>query len=137
MSNLGTRLIGAIRNKDEKGEKTESEMSFFQHLEALRWHIVRAAAAILVFAVIAFIFFDNIFDGIIMAPTKANFWTYRMMCNAGASLHSIFSFLDPKGFCVDHLNVDLINTELGGQFNLQLNTSIMIGLILGPALPVI
>ena len=78
-------------------------MSFFQHLEALRWHIVRAAAAILVFAVIAFIFFDNIFDNIIMAPTKANFWTYRMMCNAGASLHSIFSFLDPKGFCVEHI----------------------------------
>jgi len=108
-----------------------AEMSFFQHLEALRWHIIRAAFAVLVFAIVAFIYFHDIFEGIIMAPTKPNFWTYRMMCNFGDWLHSHSSYFDAKSFCVTEIKVELINTELAGQFNLQLNTSIMIGLICG------
>ncbi|MDP9049054.1 MAG: twin-arginine translocase subunit TatC [Bacteroidota bacterium] len=115
----------------EKGQQMGGEMSFFQHLEALRWHIIRAALAILVFAIVAFIYFTDIFEGIIMAPTKPNFWTYRMMCNVGDWLHSHSSFFDAKSFCVTEIKVELINTELAGQFNLQLNSSIMIGLICG------
>ena len=115
----------------EKGEQMGAEMSFFQHLEALRWHLIRAAAVILLITAFAFGFFDRIFYSIIMAPTRTDFWTYRMMCKMGDVFHSMFSFLDPKGFCVKELKFDLINTELAGQFNLQLNTSIMIGLILG------
>jgi len=107
-----------------------AEMSFFQHLEALRWHLVRSGLAILVFAILAFAFFHSIFYSVIMAPTRTDFWTYRMMCNMGDVFHSWFG-LDAKGFCVKELKFDLINTELAGQFNLQLNTSIMIGLILG------
>jgi sec-independent protein translocase protein TatC len=107
-----------------------AEMSFFQHLEALRWHLVRSGLAILVFAILAFAFFDRIFYSIIMAPTRTDFWTYRMMCSMGDVFHNLFG-LDAKGFCVKELKFDLINTELAGQFNLQLNTSIMIGLILG------
>jgi sec-independent protein translocase protein TatC len=115
----------------EKGEAMGAEMSFFQHLEALRWHLIRAAAVILLITIFAFAFFDRIFYSIIMAPTRTDFWTYRMMCSMGDVFHSLFPFLDPKGFCVKELKFDLINTELAGQFNLQLNTSIMIGLILG------
>jgi sec-independent protein translocase protein TatC len=123
-----SKLADSIK---EKGEKMGAEMSFFQHLEALRWHIIRAALAVLVFTIIAFIFYDKIFYSIILAPTRTDFWTYRMMCSAGASIHSVFSFIDPKGFCVKSINFSLINTELAGQFNLQFSSSIMIGLILG------
>ena len=50
----------------------------------------------------------------------------------GDLVHSLFPFLDAKGFCVEKtIKFDLINTDLAGQFNLQLNSSIMIGLILG------
>ncbi|MFI5139911.1 MAG: twin-arginine translocase subunit TatC [Sphingobacteriales bacterium] len=115
----------------EKGEQMGAEMSFFQHLEALRWHLIRAAAAILLITIFVFAFFDRIFYSIIMAPTRTDFWTYRMMCSMGDVFHSLFPVLDAKGFCVKELKFDLINTELAGQFNLQLNTSIMIGLILG------
>jgi len=114
----------------EKGERMGGEMSFFQHLEALRWHIIRAALAVLVFTIIAFIFYDKIFYGIILAPTRTDFWTYRMMCNMGTVFHNWFS-LDPQGFCVKSINFSLINTELAGQFNLQFSSSIMIGLICG------
>jgi sec-independent protein translocase protein TatC len=114
----------------EKGEKMGGEMSFFQHLEALRWHIIRAALAVLLFTIIAFIFYDQIFYSVILAPTRTDFWTYRMMCNMGTVFHNLFS-LDPQGFCVKKFNFDLINTDLAGQFNLQFSSSIMIGLILG------
>jgi sec-independent protein translocase protein TatC len=125
---IGNKFIKTIR---EKGEKMEAEMSFFEHLEALRWHLIRSAAAILLITIFAFAYFDRIFYAIIMAPTRTDFWTYRMMCNMGDVFHSIFSFLDPKGFCVQSIKFNLINTEMAGQFNLQLNSSIMIGLILG------
>jgi len=107
-----------------------AEMSFFQHLEALRWHLIRSAAFILTITIFAFAFFDDIFHSVIMAPTRTDFLTYRMMCNMGDLFHRLFS-LDPKGFCVQSFKFDLINTDLAGQFNLQLNSSIMIGLILG------
>lgn len=106
-------------------------MSFFQHLEALRWHLVRSGLAILVFAIVAFIYFDDIFAYIIMGPTHTDFFTYRMMCNMGNALQNMSSFFKADSFCVKSINVKLINTELAGQFNLQLNSSIMIGLIAG------
>ena len=110
----------------------QSEMSFFEHLEALRWHIIRTALFILVFAIVAFIYFKKFFfDGIILAPTRVDFWTYRMMCHMGNGLHSVFSFINPDDFCVRAFKFHLINTEMAGQFTLQLNTSIMIGLIMG------
>jgi sec-independent protein translocase protein TatC len=126
---IGNKLISKIREKGN--EAAEGEMSFFQHLEALRWHFLRAAFAVLVFAIFTFIYFDDIYKNIIMAPTHTNFWTYRIMCNIGDSLQRMSSFFKAKDFCVDSINVKLINTELAGQFNLQLNSSIMIGLILG------
>jgi sec-independent protein translocase protein TatC len=126
--NIGSKLIKAIR---DKGNSMEGEMSFFEHLEALRWHFLRAAFAVLVFAIVTFIYYDEIFQNIIMAPTHTDFWTYRMMCNAGAALQNFNSYFKAKSFCVENINVKLINTELAGQFNLQLNSSIMIGLTLG------
>ncbi len=128
MASWGSKLISSIR---EKGKSMQSEMSFFEHLEALRWHIIRTALFILVFAIVAFIYFKDIFKGVIMAPTTPGFWTYQVMCHMGNWLHGVFSFIKPDDFCVHAFNFRLINTEMAGQFTLQLNTSIMIGLILG------
>jgi sec-independent protein translocase protein TatC len=121
-------VVNAIR---PKGQTAEEEMSFFQHLEALRWHLLRAAAVILLVTIFAFAYFDDIFFSIILAPTRTDFWTYRMMCKMGDGFHHLMSFIDPKDFCVQSIKFSLINTELAGQFNLQLNSSIMIGIILG------
>ena len=126
--NIGNKLVKAIR---EKSESVEGEMSFFEHLEALRWHFLRSAFAVLLFAIFAFIYYDDIFKYIIMAPTRTNFWTYRMMCNAGEALQNLNSYFKAESFCVKDFKFKLINTELAGQFNLQLNSSIMIGLTLG------
>lgn len=128
MSELGDKVVKAIR---DKGEKLDGEMSFFDHLSALRGHLVRAALAILFFAILAFSFYDRIFDSVIMAPAKVDFITYRWMCDFGDLMHSINSYFSAKDFCVEKIQVSLINTELAGQFTLQLDSSLMIGLVFG------
>jgi sec-independent protein translocase protein TatC len=115
------KLIKAIK---EKGQTMEAEMSFFDHLEALRWHLVRSAIAIVIFTAGAFYFYDFIFDTIIMGPAKPSFWTYRMLCELGEYLHR-------DGFCINKININLINTEMAGQFTLQINSSLLIGITLG------
>lgn len=115
------KIIKAIK---EKGQTIEAEMSFFDHLEALRWHLVRAAIAIVIFTAGAFYFYDFIFDTIIMGPSKPSFWTYRMLCKLGDYLHR-------DGFCINKINISLLNTEMAGQFTLQINSALLIGITLG------
>ncbi len=115
------KLIEAIKNK---GKNIEAEMSFFDHLEVLRWHIIRSVIAITIFAIVAFSFNDFIFEKIIMGPKNLDFWTYRMMCIVGQKFN-----LD--GFCVDKIPFHLINTDMGGQFMLQINSSLLFALALG------
>jgi len=102
----------------------EAEMSFFDHLEALRWHLVRAAIAIVIFTAGAFYFYDFIFDTVIMGPSRPSFWTYRMLCKLGDYLHR-------DGFCINKINISLLNTEMAGQFTLQVNSALLIGITLG------
>ena len=129
MSKLGDKIIKAISNK---GKNLEGEMSFFDHLETLRWHLIRSALAIVVFAIFAFTYYTEIFDGIVMAPTKKTFFTYRMMCDFGHWIHGLISAIDAEGFCVKNdIKVNLLNTEVAGQFTLQINSAIVIGITLG------
>ena len=57
---------------------TENEMSFLDHLEELRWHLIRSSLAIIIVATLAFIAKDFIFDTLIFGPKKADFWTYEL-----------------------------------------------------------
>lgn len=69
-------------NKNEDG----SEMSFLQHLEELRWHLVRSAIVIMVFAISAFCLNDFVFDTVIFGPLQQNFISYRALCSLGHQL---------------------------------------------------
>lgn len=115
------KLIEAIKSK---GKSIEAEMSFFDHLEVLRWHIIRSVIAVVVFALLSFAFYDFVFDQIIMGPKNLDFWTYRMMCKIG-------SIMSLEGFCVEHIPFNIINTELAGQFMLQINSCLLMALALG------
>lgn len=115
------KLLKAIKGK---GKSLEGEMSFFDHLEVLRWHLIRSAVAIIVFAGLAFYFFDTIWNSIIMGPKHADFFTYRMMCKLGELMNS-------KDMCITEIPGKIINTEMAGQFTLQINSSLLIGILLG------
>ena len=122
MSKERTDLVKVIK---EKGKTIEAEMSFFDHLNVLRGHLIRSSIAIVAFTILAFSFYDFIFDQVIMGPGRTDFWTYKMMCAAAEKFNL------GADFCVKKLNFNIINTEMGGQFTLQLNSSLMIGIVLG------
>lgn len=102
-------------------------MSFFDHLDVLRKHLLRTLAVITVFICLAFYFSDFIWGNIIMGPKTPKFFTYRMMCK----LVDMFPDVISKNFCITHIDAKLINTEMAGQFTLQMNSCIMAGVILG------
>ncbi|MBP6412955.1 MAG: twin-arginine translocase subunit TatC [Bacteroidia bacterium] len=109
----------------KKAANPASEMSFLEHLEALRWHLVRSAIVVFSLAILAFVYNDILFDKIIFAPRHADFWTYVQMCR----LSDFLGLGD--ALCIKSLNFDLINTQLSGQFTMHMWIAFVAGLILG------
>jgi len=103
----------------------EGEMSFLQHLEALRWHVVRAAAVVMSLALIFFFFKEFLFDGVLLAPKNPNFLTYRVLCN----LSQRFNLGDD--LCITHSDFTLISTELSAQFTTHMWVAFIAGLVVG------
>lgn len=117
-------LIGAIK---EKGKTLEAEMSFFDHIDVLRKHLLRSLLVIVIFTAGAFWFSDFIFNELIMGPKNPDFWTYKMMCKMAQAWPSLIG----SDFCITHIDAKIINTEMAGQFTLQINACVMVGIILG------
>lgn len=107
---------------DDEQKEEGNEMSFLDHLEELRWHLIRAAAAIVFFMVFAFIYIEDIYDNIILGPSKVDFWTYRMMCKLGTAVGA-------EGLCVDKLQFSLMSREVSGQFITAFTSAAIIGLV--------
>jgi sec-independent protein translocase protein TatC len=102
--------------------KHKADMSFLQHLEALRWHVVRSAIAILVFAIAAFVQKEFIFDKIILAPKNPNFPTYRFLCWLSEKYQ-----LD---MCFNKINFNLISTDISGQFTMHMWVALVTGFVI-------
>jgi len=112
----------------KKGKKGEKEMSFLEHLEELRWHIIRSVLAIVIFMVIAFIFKSFIFNKIILAPKSPAFFTNRILCQLG-------ELLNTTALCINTRHLNLINIKMSGQLTTHIAVAMVAGLIL--AFPVI
>ena len=103
---------------------TANEMSFLDHLEELRWHLIRSSLAIIIVATLAFIAKDFIFDTLIFGPKKADFWTYELFCN-------ISKFMGQgTSFCIQELPFRIQSRAVSGQFSAHLWTSITAGFII-------
>ncbi len=102
----------------------QGEMSFLEHLEVLRWHLVRSVSAIVIAAIGAFLFKGFVFDTVLLGPMKPDFWTYRMMC--GASQRFGLSDL----LCLGEMNFQLINITMAGQFTVHIFVSLIAGLVM-------
>lgn len=103
----------------------ESKMSFLDHLEVLRWHLIRIVLAIVIFAALAFIFKSIVFDKIVLAPIYDHFFTYRAFCSFGEMMG-----LGDK-LCFETIVFSVINISMSGQFTMHLIVSLFTGLILG------
>ena len=111
-----------------KGKKGEKEMSFLEHLEELRWHIIRSVLAVLFFMILAFIFKNVIFGKIILGPKSPGFITNRLLCQLG-------EYLNTTALCINTKPLNLINIKMSGQLTTHITVSMVAGLIL--AFPVI
>src|SRR5690606_9393510 len=103
--------------------KEEKEMSFLDHLEVLRWHLIRSTLAVIIVGVVAFIAKDFIFDTILFGPKKAEFPTYQFFCQISKSLGLDESFCAGPDFRIQ-------SRQMAGHFSAHICTSILDGFIL-------
>jgi len=98
-------------------------MNFLDHVEDLRWHIIRSAVAILIAAIAVFCKVEWIFDRIIMGPAHNDFVSYKWFCALGKLVHY-------DAFCLGQINMKFMNTAVTGQFMMSLSISLLLGFIL-------
>lgn len=108
---------------DKIGEEKQ-EQSFLDHLEVLRWHLIRSAAAVLVFTILAFVFPNILFDKIIFAAKDPSFATYRFFCWMSETLHF------GEALCIDEMPFELMNINMSGQFSTHIMSSVIAGFVI-------
>lgn len=98
-------------------------MSFLEHLEDLRWHLIRSIIAIFIVAIFAFMAKDLIFSKILFGPKNPDFITYEVLCNIAKYLG-----LDESS-CISEIPIRIQNRTMAGQFNTHIWTAITAGFI--------
>ncbi len=101
----------------------EKVMTFWDHLDELRWHIMRSLIAIVALAIVAFINREIIFDQIILAPSSSEFISNRVLCRLG-------EWLSLNALCIQDMKLDIINIKMSGQFLTHMYISLVAGFIL-------
>ncbi len=117
-------------------EKNNQEMTFLEHLEELRWHLVRSAVVIVIFTGVAFVYKRVVFDIILLGPSKPDFFTNDVLCHFGQWLHNIFLEMgrnpkNPNALCINSDPIVLQNIYMAGQFLAHIKISLIAGLIVG------
>lgn len=111
-----------MKKKPERS--LEKEMSFLDHLEELRWHLIRSTLAVMVFAVFAFLAKGFIFDVLLFGPKNPDFPTYKILCKIAQAIHF------KESFCFTELPFRIQSRTMAGQFSAHLWTSITAGFII-------
>ena len=107
---------------DQDQDEEEGGMSFLDHLEALRWHLLRSVSAVLFFSVAAFIAKDFVFGVLILGPSKVDFLTYRVLCDVG-------NYFGIPALCINDLPFTIQSRQMTGQFSMHMTSSMVVGLI--------
>lgn len=93
------------------------QMSFLQHLDELRWRLVRVAIVVISVAVFLWIYQEWVMNHVFLVLKEKEFITFRLLC-------SYF------GVCVSDTTVKMQSMTVSGQFNYAMMMSIMGGLII-------
>ena len=108
-----------------KTAQDPNEMSFLDHLEILRWHLIRSVLAVVIIGSVAFVMKGFVFDTILLGPKNLSFPTYRFFCGIAT-----FFGIDSE-FCGDTLPFTIQSRLMAGQFSAHIWTSIWAGFIVG------
>jgi sec-independent protein translocase protein TatC len=107
-----------------KKKKEESNaQGFLEHLEELRWHLIRSIIAIVIVAIVVFLAKDYIFSNIILAPKNPEFFTNQLLCN-------LADRLNVDNLCINRTPLEIINIKMTGQFAMHIMISLVLGVIL-------
>jgi sec-independent protein translocase protein TatC len=107
---------------NSRQKNTKAEMAFVDHIEELRWHIIRALAVVIIASIVVFFNIERVWDGIIMGPAHPDFISYRVLCKLGQKIGT-------DVLCLQDFNIEFQNTQLSGQFMMSFSTSFMVGFI--------
>ncbi|MFT7073166.1 MAG: sec-independent protein translocase protein TatC [Patiriisocius sp.] len=113
-----------MKTKQIKGKIPGKEMSFLDHLEELRWHLIRSVIAIVAVALVAFLAKEFIFDVILFGPKNPDFPTYRLLCK----LSSMIGL--EESFCMQENAFRIQSRTMAGQFSAHIWTSITVGIVI-------
>jgi sec-independent protein translocase protein TatC len=117
-----------VTTKKKRKKDPQAEMSFLDHLEELRWHIIRSALAVVIFAIVAFILKGFIFDTVILKPMTPEFWTNRM-------LSKLADLVGSDSLKINQQPLHLIAIKMSDQFMIHILTSMIAGIVM--AAPVV
>lgn len=106
-----------------RAKKDPNNMSFLDHLEELRWCLIRAIIGIVAGAILAAFFTDFIFDTIIFGPKEADFISYEFFCKIGRLIGVENDFCDPD------FTFTVQQREMSDQFSTHIWTSILVGFV--------
>jgi sec-independent protein translocase protein TatC len=115
-------IFARFSTSKETGEA--KEMTFMDHLEALRWHIVRSLIVWIVGSIVLFIYHDWVFDNVIIAPSNQNFISYKAFCNFGHFLRL------GNSLCMPPVEIPFQGNTVGAAFSVALNISLMGGFMI-------
>ncbi len=102
----------------------DQNLSFWEHLESLRWTILRSVIALVVFTITGFIFMPYLFDNVIMSPCNSDFVLYRYLCKISSQTSIL------PDFCDQDFHVNVINIKLASQFFTHMSASFWLALVL-------
>ena len=109
---------------EEEVNDAEVEMSFWGHLEALRWVLIKVAVVLVILIVAAFIAMPYVFDSFILGPTTSDFFLYRFFAHFGGKIPFLPDFGDQD------FSVSIININVASQFMTHISTSFWLALVL-------
>lgn len=104
-------------------QENPAEMSFIEHLDVLRKHLVRSAIVVVAITIGVAFTINFFFDSVIMAPTQGEFITYKVLCDLSELLNS-------SALCIELKEQELYNFKITGQFLMHIRTSLTLGIIL-------
>lgn len=103
-------------------KQKEAEMSFLDHLEVMRWHLLRSILAVVIMALVAFVFKEIVFDKIILAPKEPHFPTNRWLCQLG-------EILGLERICINQNPFSLQTVKMAEQFSMHIIVSLVAGIV--------
>lgn len=102
--------------------KEGKEMTFLEHLEELRWHLIRSAIAVLIIGIVVFVAKDFVFGVLIFGPTRPEFFSYQLMCQFA-------DYINSPAVCLRPPKITFITPIFGELFITHLKVSVVLGLV--------